>query len=191
MEKVVSLWERVCLKCANVKSVCVCVPRGRKYNYKSVCDRGGEGGSRLSVNMRGGREGEEERMMGDKKETGHFSCLLVGVDHDIEQALFFITNLMRSSQQRPPLRRWGASISIVRLIESEVWPWKSFEAVMWFSAGLMYQFRKFWGWNSCLIDVSGDIFHNAQRIFSGGQIWTACRQTQPMQWDLSYSHVGF
>lgn len=27
----------------------------------------GKGGSRLSVNMRRGREGEEERMMGDKK----------------------------------------------------------------------------------------------------------------------------
>lgn len=46
----------------------VCVPRGRKYNYKSECEGGGEGGSRLSVNMRGGRKGEEERMLADKKE---------------------------------------------------------------------------------------------------------------------------
>lgn len=37
--------------------------------YECDSEGGGEGGSRLSVNMRRGREGEGERMMGDKKEN--------------------------------------------------------------------------------------------------------------------------
>lgn len=45
----------------------VCVCQCRKYKYNSVFESGRRAGSRLSVNMRGGREADEERMTGDKK----------------------------------------------------------------------------------------------------------------------------
>lgn len=52
-------------------NVRVCVrARAGNINIRVCVSEGGvEGGSRLSVTMRRGREGEEERMMGDKKEN--------------------------------------------------------------------------------------------------------------------------
>lgn len=50
-------------------SECVCARVGNTNIRVCVSEGGREGGSRLSVNMRRGREGEEERMMGDKNEN--------------------------------------------------------------------------------------------------------------------------
>lgn len=54
--------DKVCLKLVSVR-LCAC-PNARKYEGGGREERGREGGSRLSVNIRRGRGREEERMMG-------------------------------------------------------------------------------------------------------------------------------